>query len=175
VPPSFANAMLYVALLALIATVATAAPILDMFAEPCTGSGAFKADMVGKCYSGGATVLTLGETAVLKVLSYDDSTHSGSMRVDLEGASVVHCGPATFKKSALDGQINSDLSSCGKLHKALASAQYCTDQDTIRLHAKIPDHPNLPGADMMPLLPVTLKPTPCKEAHESMKASKAAP
>lgn len=171
--------MLYVALLALIATVATAAPILDMFAEPCTGSGNFKADMVGKCYGGGATVLTLTETAVLKVVSYDDSTHTGTMRVDLEGAQTAHCGPATFKKSALDGQINSDLSSCGKLHKALASAQYCTDQDTMcaaerdarpTVHLALPARNTPCRVMLIGFIPLAPQPSSCEDSRPPQSA-----
>ena len=138
-------------LLALIATSTTAAPVLDMFADPCTGSGQMKANMAGLCYSGGATVLALSETAIVKVISYDDATKEGSIRVDTEGASVMHCGPAAFKKSSLDGQINADLAGCGKLQKALASTQYCSDQDT--MCATRHSNPRRPTPDRAAWLP----------------------
>ena len=110
-----------VATFALLMAAATAAPLLDVFADPCSGSGELKTDMVGKCYSGGATVLTVSELAVLQIKSYDTATGEGTMRLDTEGVSTIHCPPANFKK--VDKAITVDLSACGKIHKALASAE----------------------------------------------------
>lgn len=160
-----------VATFALLMAAATAAPLLDVFADPCSGSGELKTDMVGKCYSGGATVLTVSELAVLQIKSYDTATGEGTMRLDTEGVSTIHCPPANFKK--VDKAITVDLSACGKIHKALASAEYCSDQDTVRIHVKVPESPLTPGAGALPLVPVTLKPTKCKEAHQELKDKKA--
>ena len=156
--------------IAVLMAAATAAPLLDIFAAPCTGSGELKTDIIGKCYSGGATVLTVSELAVLQIKSYDATTGVGTMRLDTEGVSTIHCPPASFKK--VDKVITVDLSVCGKIHKALASAEYCSDQDTVRIHIKVPETQMTPGAGALPLVPVTLKPTACKEAHQEMKDKK---
>lgn len=74
--------------------------------------------------------------------------------------------------------INVDLSGCNnKLQKALASTQYCSDQNSILLHVKVPDDA-APGAKELPHVPVTLKPSACSDAkadmHEFKQAVKAA-
>ena len=110
------------ALLSIIAS-ANAAAVLDILAEPCTGSGTPKAELangiVGICFGGGASVLSVSEQAVLQVKSYDTTTGEGTIRVDAEGMQTIHCPPATFKKLNNEAPITVDLSACGKIHKAI--------------------------------------------------------
>jgi len=106
------------------------------------------------------------------VKSFDAATSAGTLRLDAEGVSTIHCPPAPFTKVAGERTINFDLQSCGKIHRAIASAEYCSDQDTVRVHVKVPDTA-APGASNLPLIPVTMKPTQCKEAHNDLKAAKA--
>lgn len=166
--------MAFVAPLLLAAGV-TAAPVLDAFALPCSGNGGYTqaagASLVGKCYSGSASVLTISETAILQVKSFDPATGEGTMRLDAEGVATVHCPPATFKTQAGSRDLIVDLTACGKIKRALATAEYCSDQDTIRVHVKVPDTA-APGASNLPLIPVTLKPTVCKDAHADLKSTK---
>jgi len=152
----------------------TAAPILDVFADPCSGNGepvASVGSLVGKCYGGESSVLTISEHGIFQIKSYDPVSGKGTLRVDAEGFQTVHCPPATFTKLSNEREIKVDLTACGKIHKAVASAEYCSDQDTVRIHVKVPDS-TAPGASNLPLIPVTLKPMTCKEAHNDLKASK---
>ena len=82
----------------------------------------------------------------------------------------MHCPPATFNKQKGTRDINVDLNACGHIKKALATAEYCSDQDTIRIHVKVPDTA-APGASNLPLIPVTLKPAKCKDAHAELKST----
>ena len=155
---------------------ARAAAVLDSFAEPCTGDGAPKAEHIsngfnGICFGGGASVLTISEQAVLQIKSYDPQTGEGMMRLDAEGLQAVHCPPVKFKKANNEAAISVDLSACGKIHRAVADAKYCSDQHTILVHVKVPDTA-APGASELPHVPVTLKPTGCKDAHSDLKSSK---
>ena len=163
-------------LLSIIAS-ANAAAVLDILAEPCTGSGTPKAELangiVGICFGGGASVLSVSEQAVLQVKSYDTTTGEGTIRVDAEGMQTIHCPPATFKKLNNEAPITVDLSACGKIHKAIADVKYCSDQHTLLVHVKVPDTA-APGASSLPHVPVTLKPTTCKAAKTDLKAAKAA-
>jgi len=164
-------------MLALLAVPATAAPVglLDAFAAPCSGNGDISPSLVpaGRCYAGSGSVLTISETAIVNIKSYDPATGSGSLRLDAEGMATVHCPPATFKKVSGSRDIEvSGLEACGKLKKAVAAVEYCSDQDTIRVHVKVPDDA-APGASSLPMVPITLKPTECKLAHTDLRASKA--
>ena len=159
----------------LLALAATALPLLDVFSDPCSGSGdSAPGSMVGQCFAGGAKVLTISEQAILKIQSFDAATGVGTLNLDAEGITTVHCPPASFTKVAGERNINVDLAACGKIHKTLASAEYCSDQNTIRIHVKVPDSA-APGASNLPLVPVTLKPTACKGAHAELKMSKDKP
>ena len=154
-------------------TVAAAPAMLDWFAEPCTGTGELKAgtDVVGMCFSGSAKVLTIEEHALLRIKSFDAATGEGTMKLDTSGMAKISCPPAQFKKRAQ--AINVDLSACGPIHKALASAQYCSDQNTVQIHVKVPEAA-APGAAALPHIPVTLKPTACGDAKANMQELKAA-
>ena len=85
----------------------------------------------------------------------------------------MHCPPTKFTKQKGSRDISLDLNACGHIKKAVATAEYCSDQDTIRIHVKVPDAA-APGASNLPLIPVTLKPTKCKEAHADLKSTKPA-
>ena len=69
----------------LLAIGASAAPLLlDAFASPCSGNGDYSgadATIVGKCYEGSATVLTISETAIIQIKSLDEATGVGTLKV----------------------------------------------------------------------------------------------
>jgi len=150
-----------------------AAPaLLDWFAEPCTGSGEPKpgTDIVGQCFSGGAKVLTISEQASVRVKSYDSATGEGTIKLDFSGMATLHCPPITFKKKAQ--AINVDAAACFKhnLAAALASVQYCSDQNSVLVHIKVPEEA-APGAKELPHIPVTLKAASCSDAKADMQAA----
>lgn len=71
-------------MLGLLAAGALAAPVLDAFASPCSGNGDYDSavgSIVGKCYEGSAKVLTIAETAIIQIKSFDEATGQGTLKV----------------------------------------------------------------------------------------------
>ena len=53
---------------------------------------------------------------------------------------------------------------------ALASVQYCSDQNSVLVHIKVPEEA-APGAKELPHIPVTLKAASCSDAKADMQAA----
>jgi hypothetical protein len=68
--------------------------------------------------------------------------------------------------------INVDAAACFKhnLAAALASVQYCSDQNSVLVHIKVPEEA-APGAKELPHIPVTLKAASCSDAKADMQAA----
>jgi len=165
-----------VLILAVGAPLVRGAPLLDALASPCSGNGdpsQALGSIVGKCYEGVANVLTISESANIQIKAFDTSTGEGSLKIDAVGVDNVHCPPTKFTKQTGSRDITLDLNACGHIKKTVATAEYCSDQDTIRIHVKVPDSAAA-GASNLPLIPVTLKPVTCKEAHAELKSAKSA-
>ena len=104
-----------------------AAPILDILADPCTGTAHPKASPP-MCYSGGMSILggTWTESVVLHVKEFDAATGKGFVAFDAEGASPQHCNKTPFTKATDSQDITVDFGHC--ISGATVDAKYCSDQ-----------------------------------------------
>ena len=137
--------------------VASAAPILDILADTCTGTGMPRETTAGHgiCYQGSLEILggTWKETVLVHVKEFDPATGKGFLKLDAEGASPQHCEKKPFTKPPSTSDV--ELASLGDcLSGATVTAKYCSDQDTMLIHVSVPNK-------HVPMVPVTLKKTEC--------------
>ena len=107
---------------------ALAAPILDILADPCTGTAQPKVNSLPVCYGGKMSILgdTWSESVVLHIKEFDTATGKGFVSFDAEGASPQHCGKTPFTKNPSSQDVTVDFGHC--MSGATVDAKYCSDQ-----------------------------------------------
>merc|ERR1719482_1761264 len=144
----------------MVALSAGAPVMLDVFADPCTGTAQPK-EVTNMCYQGGHSILgdTWKETVLVHIKEFDAASGKGFLVLDAEGASPQHCPKTPFALKSGVQDIDVTFDKC--LSGASATAKYCSDQDSILIHVSVPNK-------HVPTVPVTLKKVVCP-AHGQSK------
>ena len=119
---------------------ATSAPIIDLsdlFGDSCTGADDPK-DAPPICYTGKVSVLggAFSEGITIELVTVDHDKQTGTMNIHATGVQPEDCKNLAFTKNGQD--ISFDQ---GCLGTVKITAQYCSDQDQVQLHAAIPHFP----------------------------------